>query len=65
MSALLSIGNYYTDINFGGSYDAVLGASIKELYLGAQCTPNIYDYPDEDSYESNYCIGQNDIAGLT
>ena len=42
MSALINANNYYTDINFGGSYDQVLGACIKELYLGAKCTPDIY-----------------------
>ena len=65
MSKLLSAGNYYTDINFGGSYDPVLGASIKELNLGAQCTPNIYQNPNEDSYTSNRSVGQNDIAGVS
>ena len=65
MSKLLSSGNYYTDINFGGSYDPVLGASIKELNLGAQCTPNIYQNPNEDSYTSNRSVGQNDIAGVS
>ena len=70
LSGLLSsstgnLGRGYTDINFGDSYDEVLGASLKWLKLGAQCTPSIYTYPNENSYISNLSIGQNGIGGTT
>ena len=65
MSAMLSTGNYYTDIDFGGAYDATLGASIKELRLGAKCDPDIYTTPNNLTYTSNLSIGQNDISGLS
>lgn len=64
-SSLGSIGKGYTDIDFGGAYDKVLGAQLRWVKLGAPCTPSIYEYPNLNTYESNLSIGQNAITGLT
>lgn len=60
-----TLGSGYTDIKFGGAYDKVLGAQIRELNLGAPCTPNIYTSPNATSYTSNMTIGQNSISGIS
>lgn len=70
MSGLLNnstntIGRGYTDIKFADAYDNVLGAQIKRVKLGAPCTPNIYEYPNENTYVSNLSIGQNGIEATT
>ena len=63
-STLGVVGRGYTDIDFGGAYDNVLGAQLKWIKLGAPCTPNLYDNPNATSYTNNLSIGQNAITGL-
>lgn len=63
-SSLGSIGKGYTDIDFGGAYDNVLGAQLKWIKLGAPCTPNLYSNPNATTYTNNMSIGQNAITGL-
>ena len=58
-----NIGRGYTDIDFGGAYDNVLGAQLKWVKLGAPCTPDLYLNPDATSYINNMSIWQNAITG--
>lgn len=53
----------YSSIDVSNSYDPILGAQIRELILGAPTTPNIYEYPNVNSYTSNLTVGQNSIVG--
>lgn len=67
LSGLLSssIEAGYTDITLGESYDEVLGGQIRELIMGAPCTPSIYTSPNATSYTSNLSLGQNQISGIS
>lgn len=58
-----SPGSGILDIKFEGVYDDVLGSNLKEVVLGAPTTPNIYEYPNENQYTSNYIRTLCSISG--